>query len=220
MRHGAAITETHVTKSQGTGMTLIELLLAISLAVLVLAILNLAFHSVTRIAVRQHTGTGPMDDLFDGLARELALAIPSESTNDALRIQHDQDTGIWTIDWCFADSLRFKDARWYVLRHVACEVHEKVQPLTFIRKEANWAGAPEQATWTTTLVERTLSFFSMEAYDGQTWATAWDTTVQEGLPDAIRLTWTTKGRPLWTNCIVRMLRCRTIAGATNAAPGP
>lgn len=175
------------------GFTLIELLIALAILVLLSGALYGTYFALVKGRDSAVTRMEPLRDVraaLDQMRRELASALYNKENKRLHFVVEDRDTfgkpssvlDFTTVTAPLPGTVPSSD-----LAAIRYETVEKDDKLLFMRKE-------KDVYLTATPVPypqmETIQGFLVECYNGSTWVKSWDTSLNNGLPQAVRITFT------------------------------
>jgi type II secretory pathway component PulJ len=184
--------------SRKTGTTLIELLLAIAIALLVIGVVYSMYHTTTRIIGSQDArqdGPAAAARALDLLIRDLSCAaIPDENSDCGFSLGAPEtgDPEEVLVRFCTAGMPVEDDFRWFEFENVLYRFQpgfEKDGVLS--RESAKLSGPGSGDSVITNILATRIERFELEAFDGGEWHRVWD---KGGLPRGARLTLVSEGR--------------------------
>jgi len=178
-----------------SGLTLIEVLLAIVIASLVIALVFSMYHAATRtVESQQHrrAGADVTTDALDQLARELACAF-AQGDDEKCRflLAHTEMPEGRVAELAFATAVpdgREMDLRWCGVARVSYRVVPGDDGARWLAREVQLLAGPgaAQPPQTNLLVRGILSF-SVSVFDGSAWGGEWPVPEKSPCPQAARV---------------------------------
>lgn len=164
------------TRSRGIGsrggMTMVELLLALAIGVLVVALVGSLYHTV--FTTRNHqraSGAGlfAARAALRGMGRDIAAAcVPAAQPDAAFHLTRGKKTGdpIWTLAFCMPDLAAQGDADWYELQRVTYRYFEEgVQEARLTRHTQPLVGPGTETPPATNLLLRGSFKLQIQAWE-------------------------------------------------------
>lgn len=186
--------------SRRAGMTLIELLLAIGIAVLLVTLLYSIYHTVTRTAEGQdgrHRAARPVAATIDTFIQDLgSMVLPDEDETCLLILQPGETLGhqFDELASCSAvPSPDERDGRWAVFQRVRHRVVQDESGYALMRESSPLTGPGSYASAVTNILLTGMAKFKVEIYDGTTWHPAWPPEGDHGEPAAARIAFMREG---------------------------
>lgn len=187
-----------------SGFTLLELLLAMTVAVIVIAMLYAVFHVVIQsreIGERRRAVLGRAVEGIDTLSRDLQSAYASDIETNCAFALHDRSASgdrDAVLEFCATLAPDSEpDPRWYDVVHLRYERIREGAESRLVRIR-HVVGRAEPAGVLTNVIARFVTGWSVEVYDGEGWVASWPNPDTPVLPRAarIRLTVVQDGDPL------------------------
>ncbi|MBN1671418.1 MAG: type II secretion system protein [Kiritimatiellae bacterium] len=188
--------------SRRAAATLVELLVAIAIAVLVLALVFSAYHTVTSLAGRQRRARRltPAQAALETLCRELACALPPAGPGrPGLRATISEGLDRRTESLEFLTQVvppEERDLRWAEVQQVRYTLRPAVAPqtgFTVCRAAESLQGTNSVAQLPEQVLLPGVGGFWVELFDGEGWTNAWPGAARP-LPQAARISCIVPGR--------------------------
>jgi type II secretory pathway component PulJ len=197
-----------------SGVTLIELLLALGIAVLLVTLLYSVYHTVALTAEGQDARrreTDPVAATIETLLHDLAAAIlPGDDRSCAFVLEPDPAMGeqFDSLTCCSgATAPETRDARWAVFERLHYRVIPDGAGFTLARESTPLTGPGSAGPAVTNSLLPRVERFKVQVYDGKTWRADWPPEGQaekKVRPQAARIEFMRSGDPAPTRveCVI------------------
>ena len=176
-----------------SGFTLLELLLAITIAVIVISILYAVFHVIiqsTEIGERRRSVMGHAIEGIDTLARDLQSAYASDVETNCAFALHDRSASgerDAVLEFCATLATDTEpDPRWYDVVQLRYERVREGAEDRLVRIH-QVVGQVEDEGAVTNIIARFVTGWNVEVYDGEEWVVSWPAEKTPVLPLAARI---------------------------------
>lgn len=175
-------TQSLSARSGRAGFTLVELLVALVIAVLIASVLVALYGIATRTVFDQqarargpHAASTTLDLMADDLGRAILQAV---ATNDFFVLENggtNQPPGVTaSLSFCTLDPLQDTTPDWHLARRVTYRVETEGQPApALLRIHQPLTGPGSVGDPVTNVLVREVDTFSIELFDGSDWQSTW-----------------------------------------------
>ncbi len=172
------------------GMTLTELLTAMTIALLIVGILGTTLYTVSTAAARRQADPSALaGETLLRLGTELAALTWHTGGEPPFTLTEEravQGASARLQFYALASPAEDRDPRWATPLALSYELDPTRTPPDLLRIVRPLQGRHEQPLSTTNIVLRGVTRFHVEAFDGARWSEVWDGGAQ-ALPAAVRL---------------------------------
>ncbi len=181
--------------SSRSGMTLIEVLLALSIATLVIALVLSIYHTVSlnvQSQEKRHKGSvaiaGAVQQLSDDLARTFIVEDNDQCIFSLTPASEREDLGS-SVSFCMTRRQEGeRDARWLVAEHVEYRAEKGENGgINLVRERQPLAGPQTRDTCGTNILITGISRFQITVFDGEEWQESWPVDDQVRCPKAAHI---------------------------------
>lgn len=209
--------------SPRSGMTLLELLVALAIALLVIGVVFSMYQSATRtLAAQEAAEAGPATAVraMEVLARDLSCACaPADEDACPFLISAPEAANNYTVaGFCTAAVAPGDDPRWVVVESVAYRLvaGEEARGV-LLRESVPLAGPGSEGPAVTNVLADRVEAFELRVYDGLEWEAEWESG---GLPQAARIAMASGGRSYTVDVLIAASQRFTSAVTRAATPAP
>lgn len=209
--------------SPRSGMTLLELLVALAIALLVIGVVFSMYQSATRtLATQEAAEAGPATAVraMEVLARDLSCACaPPDEDACPFLISTPAPANNYTVaGFCTASVAPGDDRRWVVVESVAYRlVAGEEDRGVLLRESVPLAGPGSEGPAVTNVLADRVEAFELRVYDGLEWEAEWGSG---GLPQAARIAMASGGRSYTVDVLVAASQRFTSSVTRAATPAP
>ena len=209
--------------SPGSGTTLIELLLAIVIALLVIGAVFSMYHTATRVVETQdavESGPAAAARALEGIVRDLQCAALPEETPDCrflLGPAKGEDAGEVHLGFCTAGRPAGDDTRWVDFQKVLYRFRPGSDRDGVLARETTPLAGPGSGEPVEEDLVQRVEEMEMEAFDGTDWVAEWK---QGGLPRGVRFRLVIGGQAYAAEAFIPVACVVTSTLIRAAAPAP
>ena len=189
----------HIGTARRSGMTLIELILAIAIASLVITIVFSLHYTVLVTMQRQEErrrGADTAADAVQQIARDLACTFAPNSDEACKFILEKDGNGTFASQLSFCSAVMPEgetDLRWFELHRVAYRVGVDTKNASVLfRENRPLTGPGAFASPSTNVLEGNVESFHISVHDGLEWKDEWASTGDAPCPRAARIEMTAR----------------------------